>query len=89
MRTPVLIDGYNFYYGCLQHSPYKWLNVRALVSDIIRVQQPKSQTTDVQFFSAPVIAKLALPQFNIFAILLRFYILPACLKFLTKSRTPL
>ncbi|WBA14313.1 NYN domain-containing protein [Salinivibrio proteolyticus] len=27
MRTRVYIDGYNFYYGCLKHTPYKWLDL--------------------------------------------------------------
>lgn len=34
-RTRVYIDGYNLYYGCLKRSPYKWLDVRALVQQVL------------------------------------------------------
>lgn len=27
MNTRVYIDGYNFYYGCLKNTPYKWLDL--------------------------------------------------------------
>jgi 6-hydroxy-3-succinoylpyridine 3-monooxygenase len=35
LRTRVYIDGYNLYYGCLKHSPDKWLDVRALIVRIL------------------------------------------------------
>jgi 6-hydroxy-3-succinoylpyridine 3-monooxygenase len=35
LRTRLYIDGYNLYYGCLKHTPYKWLDVRALVQRIL------------------------------------------------------
>ena len=30
LRTRVYIDGYNFYYGCLRRTPYKWLDLLPL-----------------------------------------------------------
>lgn len=30
LRTRIYIDGYNFYYGCLRGTPYKWLDLLAL-----------------------------------------------------------
>ncbi|GLO50402.1 hypothetical protein PPUN110474_18020 [Pseudomonas putida] len=30
LRTRIYIDGYNFYYGCLRGTPYKWLDLLPL-----------------------------------------------------------
>lgn len=30
LRTRVYVDGYNFYYGCLRATPYKWLDLLSL-----------------------------------------------------------
>lgn len=30
LRTRIYIDGYNFYYGCLRGTPYKWLDLLTL-----------------------------------------------------------
>ncbi|MEQ4336631.1 6-hydroxy-3-succinoylpyridine hydroxylase, partial [Pseudomonas syringae] len=30
LRTRIYIDGYNFYYGCLRRTPYKWLDLLPL-----------------------------------------------------------
>ena len=26
LKTRIYLDGYNFYYGCLKGTPYKWLD---------------------------------------------------------------
>jgi len=26
-RTYVYIDGFNFYYGCIRNTPYRWLHL--------------------------------------------------------------
>jgi len=26
-KTYVYIDGFNFYYGCIRNSPYRWLDL--------------------------------------------------------------
>lgn len=35
IKTNIYIDGYNLYYGCLKHTPYKWLNIEQLFFDEI------------------------------------------------------
>ena len=30
LRTRIYVDGYNFYYGCLKSTPFKWLDLLAL-----------------------------------------------------------
>lgn len=34
LRTRIYIDGYNFYYGCLRGTPYKWLDLLPLFEGI-------------------------------------------------------
>lgn len=40
LRTAIYIDGYNLYYGRLRGIQYKWLDVVALFSQIIRTIDP-------------------------------------------------
>lgn len=54
MKTIVYIDGYNFYYGCLKQSKYKWLDIFKLCEDILHVQNPEYELVKVRFFTAPV-----------------------------------
>lgn len=35
LRTRIYIDGYNFYYGCLRGTPYKWLDLLPLFENHI------------------------------------------------------
>ena len=35
MKLAVYIDGLNLYYGVLKKTPYKWLNVKSLVKNIL------------------------------------------------------
>lgn len=69
MRTIVYVDGYNFYYGLLKkenpdrslitHPTFKWLDLRGLVSEVLRAQDPKIELTAVRFFTADIKARLA------------------------------
>ena len=59
MRTIVYIDGYNLYYGRIANTPYKWLDLPALVSGIVNAQDPASVLDHVKFFTAPAIAKFS------------------------------
>lgn len=59
MRTIVYIDGYNFYFGVLKNTPYKWLDIASLVKHICHVQNPKMNVVAVKFFTAPVITRVA------------------------------
>lgn len=59
MRTIVYIDGYNFYFGVLRNTAYKWLDIVSLVKHICHVQNPKLDVVAVKFFTAPVITRVA------------------------------
>ena len=59
-KTIVYIDGYNFYYGRLKGSPYKWLDIIKLFENhIIRPQLPKSELVLVKYFTANVKANFS------------------------------
>lgn len=48
IKTNIYIDGYNLYYGCLKHTPYKWLNIEHLFFEEIipTIITPKSSTPE-------------------------------------------
>lgn len=54
MKTIAYVDGYNLYHGLLKYSPYKWLDVRKLVAEILRVQDPASVLTGTKFFTSNI-----------------------------------
>jgi 6-hydroxy-3-succinoylpyridine 3-monooxygenase len=71
LRTRIYIDGYNFYYGCLRGTPYKWLDLlplfekhilpSALVKDgdgHIR-QSALLPSSSIKFFTAKIIESVA------------------------------
>ena len=35
MRTYVYIDGFNFYYGAVKETPYKWLDFKSLLQKLL------------------------------------------------------
>lgn len=53
MRTSVYIDGFNFYYGAVRGTPYKWLDFRALLR---RILKPKHEIVSIRYFTALVSA---------------------------------
>lgn len=59
MKTAVYVDGYNLYYGRLRQTPYKWLDVAALLDGIVRIQCPSATIEMVKYFSAPALARFA------------------------------
>lgn len=59
MRTIVYIDGYNFYFGLLKNTAYKWLDVVSLVKHICHIQDPKFDVIGVKFFTSPVITRVS------------------------------
>lgn len=54
MRTYVYIDGFNLYYGATKDTPYKWLDLKALFS---RVLKPYNQILAIKYFTARVAAR--------------------------------
>jgi len=49
VRTFVYIDGFNLYYGSVKGTPYRWLDLRALVRCIL---QPKHEILRIKYFTA-------------------------------------
>jgi hypothetical protein len=49
--TNVYIDGFNFYNGCISHTPYKWLDLRVLAQQLLRGHTIKT----VNYFTAHVV----------------------------------
>jgi uncharacterized LabA/DUF88 family protein len=49
-KTIVYIDGFNFYYGCVKGTPYKWLDLSKLCSLLL----PGHQIVAIKYFTAPV-----------------------------------
>lgn len=59
MKTRIYVDGYNFYYGCLKNTPFKWLDVFELLT---RQTLPANcHYTDpvVKYFTAEISDKAA------------------------------
>jgi len=50
MKTNIYIDGFNFYYGVLKGTPYRWLNVAALCQTLL----PGDQINRIKYFTALV-----------------------------------
>lgn len=64
MQTRVYIDGYNFYYGCLKNTPYKWLDLAQLFESHLlpRSGIPSSKlhpNFGVKFYTAEISEKVA------------------------------
>lgn len=53
MRTYIYIDGFNFYYGVVRGTHYKWLDFRALFS---RILQSQNIICSIKYFTASVSA---------------------------------
>jgi hypothetical protein len=56
-RTNVYIDGFNFYYGAVRHTPHKWLNFARLVQLLL----PQYNINQIKYFTARVQARLTDP----------------------------
>lgn len=57
MNTIVYVDGYNFYYGCLKGSPYKWLDIVRLFNEHILPSSAfgvDSRLLKLNFFTADI-----------------------------------
>ncbi len=59
MRTIVYVDGYNLYYGRVNKTPYKWLDLLILFHNIIKTQDPASSILRLKYFTAPALAKFS------------------------------
>lgn len=52
-RTYIYIDGFNFYYGCIKRTPFRWLNIAQMCSLLL----PKNDIQQIRYFTAPVTAR--------------------------------
>lgn len=59
IRTAVYIDGYNFYYGRLRGTNYKWLDLCKLFSNILKKRGQNEELVCLHLFTAPAIANFA------------------------------
>ena len=55
MRTFIYIDGFNFYYGAVKNTPYKWIDFKALFSHLL---DPKHKILSIKYFTAKVSGKI-------------------------------
>jgi len=55
MRTYIYIDGFNFYYGALKDTPYKWLDFKKLFEYLL---DPSHQIISIKYFTAMVTGKI-------------------------------
>ena len=55
MRTYIYIDGFNFYYGAVKGTPYKWLDFKALFQKLLA---PTNQIISIKYFTAIVTGKI-------------------------------
>jgi uncharacterized LabA/DUF88 family protein len=62
LRTIVYIDGFNFYYGQLKDSPYKWLDLTKLFNAVLGEQ---NHLVKIKYFTARVQPTEHDPQVNI------------------------
>lgn len=58
-KTAVYVDGYNLCYGRLRDTPFKWLDLVALFTALLRVQDNAAELQAVRFFTAPALARFA------------------------------
>lgn len=50
-RTTVYVDGFNLYYGCLKNSPFKWLDLKKLFSNLL---DSSHQIQKIKYYTAHI-----------------------------------
>jgi uncharacterized LabA/DUF88 family protein len=54
MRTNVYFDGFNFYFGAVRGTPYKWLDLMKFSKGLLR---PENEISRIRYFTARVSAR--------------------------------
>ncbi len=54
MKTNIYIDGYNFYYGCIKDSQFKWLNLSKLSQRLCRAVFDEYEINQIRYFTAKI-----------------------------------
>ena len=57
-RSNIYVDGFNFYYGAVKHTAYKWLNIAELCKHVL----PGITVNRIRYFTALVKSNPANPQ---------------------------
>lgn len=60
LKTNVYIDAFNFYYGCIRHTPYHWLDLGQLCR--LLLPAPKNEIHRIRYFTALVTPRRSDPQ---------------------------
>jgi len=58
LTANVYVDGFNFYYGCLKGTKYKWLDF----SKLCQLLLPNNTIGKIRYFTAPVVSRASDPQ---------------------------
>lgn len=61
-RTIVYVDGFNFYYGQVRKTPWKWLDPEALFRNLLG---PQNQLVKIRYFTARVQPSPSDPNINV------------------------
>lgn len=54
-RTYIYIDGFNFYYRVVKRTPYKWLDLKAMFTNLL---DPQNNIVKIKYFTAIVSGKI-------------------------------
>ena len=59
IKTIAYVDGFNLYFGSLRGTPYRWLDLPALVQFLCHEQNPACELVAVKYYTADIKAKLS------------------------------
>jgi hypothetical protein len=54
LRTIVYVDGFNFYNRTVNHTPYKWLDIKSLCEKLLK---PQNKIVGIKYFTSRVTAR--------------------------------
>ena len=60
-RTNVYVDGFNFYYGAMKNTPYKWCDIATLFNLLL----PRNSINRIRYFTAAVHARPSNPNVHV------------------------
>lgn len=59
IKTIAYVDGFNLYFGSLRGTPYRWLDLTALVKQLCNEQNPDCDLIGIKYYTADIKAKLS------------------------------
>ncbi|MCC7364669.1 MAG: NYN domain-containing protein [Dehalococcoidia bacterium] len=54
LRVNVYVDGFNLYFGCLENTPYRWLDISQLVRNLLQPMLGDFTLNRIRYFTARV-----------------------------------